>query len=238
MVLVVKNLPTNVGDARDTGSIPRLGRSPGVGNGKSLFWVLVSIYVCRAYASVSEKKKSHWLSQKALQGNFFPRPESLFGRNSFQKFHSLDPEVFLHLEHTLMKIHKPMVLSMYNRVNNYTSEKFHKHCSMENSTEMENKTVAQNAWEAPNPVSFFWKLAVYKNLLNNLDGLPQWPSSKESTCNAGVSGDASSIPGSGRPPGKGNGNPLQYSCLNPMARGDWRAISPWNHKELDTTEAT
>ena len=113
-----------------------------------------------------------------------------------------------------------MVLSMYNRVNNHTSEKFPKHRSMENSTEMEKKTVAQNACEAPNPVSFFWKLAVYKNLLNNLDGLPQWPSSKESTCNAGVSGDASSNPGSGRPPGEGNGNPLQYSCLNPMARGD------------------
>ena len=175
---------------------------------------------------------------EGIAGKFFPRPESLFGRNSFQKFHSLDPGVFLHLKHTLVKIHKPMVLSMYNRVNNHTSEKFPKHCSMENSTEMEKKTVAQNACEAPNPVSFFWKLAVYKNLLNNLDGLPQWPSSKESTCNAGVSGDASSIPGSGRPPGKGNGNPLQYSCLNPMARGDWRAISPCGHKELDTTEAT
>ena len=33
---VVKNLLTNVGDARDTGSIPVLGRSPGVGNGKLL----------------------------------------------------------------------------------------------------------------------------------------------------------------------------------------------------------
>ena len=41
--------------------------------------------------------------------------------------------------------------------------------------------------------------------------------SKESTCNAG---DWGSIPGSGRCPGQGNGNPLQYSCLeNPMDRG-------------------
>ena len=39
----------------------------------------------------------------------------------------------------------------------------------------------------------------------------------ECTCNAG---DTSSIPGSGRSPGEGNGNPLQYSCLrNPMDRG-------------------
>ena len=47
-------------------------------------------------------------------------------------------------------------------------------------------------------------------------------------------GDLGSIPGSGRFPGEGNGNPLQYSCLeNPMGRGAW---CPWSHKELDTTE--
>ena len=35
-------------------------------------------------------------------------------------------------------------------------------------------------------------------------------------------GGESLIPGSGRPPGEGNGNPLRYSCLeNPMDRGDW-----------------
>ena len=44
---------------------------------------------------------------------------------------------------------------------------------------------------------------------------------KESVCNAG---DLGSIPGLGRPPGEGNGNPLQYSYLeNPMERGAWRA---------------
>ena len=37
-------------------------------------------------------------------------------------------------------------------------------------------------------------------------------------------GDTNSIPGSGRSPGEGNGNPLQYSCLeNPMDRGTWQA---------------
>ena len=45
---------------------------------------------------------------------------------------------------------------------------------------------------------------------------------KESACNAG---DPGSIPGLGRSPGKGNGYPLQCSCLgNPMDRGAWRAI--------------
>ena len=44
---------------------------------------------------------------------------------------------------------------------------------------------------------------------------------KESACNAG---DPVLIPGLGRSPGEGNGNPLQYSCLeNPMDRGAWRA---------------
>ena len=44
---------------------------------------------------------------------------------------------------------------------------------------------------------------------------------KESACNAG---DWGSIPGLGRSPGEGNGNPLQYSCLeNPMDRRAWRA---------------
>ena len=52
-------------------------------------------------------------------------------------------------------------------------------------------------------------------------GLPRWLSGKESACSAG---DLGSIPGSGRCPGDGNGNPLQYSCLeNPMDRGAWQA---------------
>ena len=47
---------------------------------------------------------------------------------------------------------------------------------------------------------------------------------KESTYNAGDSG---SIPGSGRSPGGGHGNPLQYSCLeNPLDRGAWSAMAP------------
>ena len=50
-------------------------------------------------------------------------------------------------------------------------------------------------------------------------------SSKESTCNAGDTGDLGLIIGSGRSPGTGNGNPLQYSCLeNTMDRGAWWAV--------------
>ena len=52
-------------------------------------------------------------------------------------------------------------------------------------------------------------------------GFPGGSDSKESACNAG---DPGSIPASGRSPGGGLGNPLQYSCLeNSMNRGAWRA---------------
>ena len=49
-------------------------------------------------------------------------------------------------------------------------------------------------------------------------------------------GDPGSIPGSGRPPREGNGNPLQYSCLeNPMDRGPWRVTIQGVAEESDTT---
>ena len=52
-------------------------------------------------------------------------------------------------------------------------------------------------------------------------GFPGGSDGEESACNAG---DQGSIPGSGRSPGEGNGNALQYSCLeNSMDRGAWRA---------------
>ena len=53
-------------------------------------------------------------------------------------------------------------------------------------------------------------------------GFPHSSVVKESACIVGYLG---SILGLGRSPGEGNGNPLQYSCLeNPMDRGAWRAI--------------
>ena len=54
--------------------------------------------------------------------------------------------------------------------------------------------------------------------------LPDGSAGKESACNAGNTGDGGLIPGSGRPPGGGNSNPLQYSCLKKsMNRGAWLA---------------
>ena len=57
---------------------------------------------------------------------------------------------------------------------------------------------------------------------------------KESACNVG---DPGLIPGLGRSPGKGNGNPLQSSCLeNSHGQRSLVGYSPWGLKELDTTE--
>ena len=73
---------------------------------------------------------------------------------------------------------------------------------------------------------------------------------KNPYANAGNTGNVNSIPGLGKFPGKGHGNPLQYSCLkNPMARGAWQATVHGEPEEpgglhsvgsqrLDSTEHT
>ena len=65
-------------------------------------------------------------------------------------------------------------------------------------------------------------------------GFPGVSDRKEFACNVE---DMGLIPGLGRSPGGGNGNPLQYSCLeNSMDRGAWRAMVHRGCKESDTTE--
>ena len=64
-------------------------------------------------------------------------------------------------------------------------------------------------------------------------GLPWWISGKESALDTE---DVGLIPGLGRSPGEGNGNPILYCCLgNPMDRGAWRALVPGAAEELDLT---
>ena len=65
-------------------------------------------------------------------------------------------------------------------------------------------------------------------------GFPGGPVSKESTGNAE---DLGLIPGLGRFPRGGHGNPLQYSCLkNPHGKRSLEDCSSWGRKELDMTE--
>ena len=64
-------------------------------------------------------------------------------------------------------------------------------------------------------------ILVFKGFPAGAGGFPGGSEVKASASNVG---DPGSIPGSGRSPGEGNGNPLQYSCLeNPMDRGSWQA---------------
>ena len=60
----------------------------------------------------------------------------------------------------------------------------------------------------------------------------------DSKVSARNAGDLGLIPGSGTSPGKGNGNLLQYSCLENSMDGGRSLVgySPWGHKESDTTE--
>ena len=70
-------------------------------------------------------------------------------------------------------------------------------------------------------------------------GFPGSSVGTESTSNAGDTGDLGSILGTGRSPGGGPGNPLEYSCLkNPKYRGVWWATVHGDCKELDLTEVT
>ena len=73
--------------------------------------------------------------------------------------------------------------------------------------------------------------------LRALPGLPWGLSNKESACNVG---DPGSIPGLGISPGEGNGNPLQYSCLeNPMEEEPGRSQSMGSQRithKLKTTQ--
>ena len=65
-------------------------------------------------------------------------------------------------------------------------------------------------------------------------GFPHGSDGKESACNVG---DLGLIPGLGRYPGGGHGNPQQYSCLeNPPRQRSLVGYSPWGCKEWDTTE--
>ena len=65
-------------------------------------------------------------------------------------------------------------------------------------------------------------------------GFPGDSAGKESTCSVG---DLGSIPGLGRSPEGGRGNPLQYSCLeNPHGQRSLAGYSEWGHKESDMTE--
>ena len=67
--------------------------------------------------------------------------------------------------------------------------------------------------------------------------ITDFPDGSDGKASAYNVGDLGLNPGSGRSSGEGNGNPLQYSCLeNPVDGGAWLSYSVWCRKEWDTTE--
>ena len=90
----------------------------------------------------------------------------------------------------------------------------------------------QNKWPHTHPKSLGLEIS-------KLMGFPGGSGVKNPPVNAGDSRDVGFIPGSGRIPGEGNGNPLQYSCLeNSVDRGALLGYSPWGCKKSDMTENT
>ena len=72
--------------------------------------------------------------------------------------------------------------------------------------------------------------------MDKCEGFPGGSAVKNPPANTG---DVSLIPGSGRSPGEGNGNPLQCSCLgNPIARRSLVDYSPWGPKRVRHNSAT
>ena len=68
------------------------------------------------------------------------------------------------------------------------------------------------------------KLLQWPSIYRNAPILKGFPGGSGGKASARNAGDLGSIPGLERSPGEGNGNPLQYSCLeSPMDRGAWRA---------------
>ena len=89
--------------------------------------------------------------------------------------------------------------------------------------------------EAGRPLSLKLLLCIYTPMLTPgpMYRCPGGSAVKNPSANAG---DPRSIPGSGRPPGEGNGYALQYACLeNPRDRGAWRGTICGVAKESDTT---
>ena len=78
--------------------------------------------------------------------------------------------------------------------------------------------------------------SIFRSSYKNPKEIRDFPDSSlgNESCNVG---DLGSIPGLGRSPGEGHGNPLQYSRLeNPHGQRSLAGYSPWGRKESDTTE--
>ena len=99
-----------------------------------------------------------------------------------------------------------------------------------------------SCWSKLVPLFYIHSFTICSTLLMlifamNINHQEDFPGSLENKASAYNAGDLGLIPGLGRSSGKGNGSPLQYSCLeNPKGRRILVGYCPWGCKELDMTE--
>ena len=97
-----------------------------------------------------------------------------------------------------------------------------------------NVAIYESRWNSHSPASAWRSLFNNKRKRQIIMQVPDGSDGKQFACNLG---DLGLIPGLGRSPGVGYGNPLQYSCLeNPHGQRSLVGYSPWSYKESDTTE--
>ena len=119
---------------------------------------------------------------------------------------------------------------LWGRTESDTTEKLPFHFSLSCIGEGNGNPLQCSCLENPRDGGAWWAaISGVAQSRTRLKRLSSSSSSKESACNAG---HLSLIPGSGRSPGEGNGNPLQYSCLE-KSHGQRSLVgySPWDFKE-------
>ena len=95
-----------------------------------------------------------------------------------------------------------------------------------------------SAWLCGGAVCYMLEHSLQNGIPRGPSWLPRWRSGKESAYNAGDPGDSGSVPGSGKSPRGGNGNSLQYFCLEKRSHKQ-RSLtdySLWGRKGSDTTK--
>ena len=216
--LVVKNLPASAGDVRDTGSILGLGRSPQGGHSNLLQYSCLENPMDRGtwWATVHGVAKSRTrLSDRALwlsplfteeytglrSKRWFSQPWGWSQAFTARGSGVLTPESMPFLLHRMslwaQALQWPATIII--------KQLFHR-----------GPTVCPSI--VPGPLPSLFSLQVWEV---SISITPIGSDGKEAARNEGGSG---SIPGSRSSPGEGNGNALQYSCLeNPMDRGAWWA---------------
>ena len=185
------------------GSIPGSGRCPGGGHGNPLQYSCPWTEELVAWATIQRVAKSWTQLNKHVHILLIYHTLDIFKEYTSETFVNPNLHKFKHLYKILAY---SQITFPYKNCSFYTYHQY-------------NKPSIPNSY--PISINLFLTWPFFRNIftLELLHTLHGGSDSKASVYNAG---DPGSIPGLGRSPGEGNGNPLQYYCLvNPMDRGAW-----------------